>query len=86
MRIIPQVNRNGIRWTGDRAPGEVSMSEIKFHRIVDWNNSMYGLDKHASFEAGFSMSEEGGLFLQGRVIDSEGVEIFRSIDLKERLN
>jgi len=44
---------------------------------------MDGFDKHTSFEAGFSMSEEGGLFLQGRVIDSEGVEIFRSRDLRE---
>jgi len=74
----------GIGGTGDRAPGEASMSDIKFHRITDCNGSMHGLDLHTSFEAGFSMSEEGGLFLQGRVIDSEGVEIFRSSDLRER--
>lgn len=59
------------------------MSDINFHRITDCNGSMHGLDKHTRFEAGFYMSEEGGLFLQGRVIDSEGVEIFRNGDMRE---
>jgi hypothetical protein len=59
------------------------MSTINYHRIVDWNNSIHGLDKHTSFEAGFFMSEEKALFLQGRIVDSNGVEVFRSSDLRE---
>ena len=58
------------------------MNEIKFHRITDWNVSVYESDKHTSFEAGFFMSEEKALFLHWRAIDSNGVEIFRNADMR----
>lgn len=58
------------------------MSEINYRRITDWNCSIYGKDKHTSFEAGFSISEKV-LCLHGKIIDSNGVEVACSGDLRE---
>lgn len=58
------------------------MSEINYRRITDWNCSIYGQDKHTSFEAGFSIAEKV-LCLHGRIIDSNGVEVACSGDLRE---
>ncbi|MCU0535109.1 MAG: hypothetical protein MUD14_14575 [Hydrococcus sp. Prado102] len=44
------------------------MNEIAYHRIVDWNLSIDGLEKQTSFEAGFHLSEEKALLLCGRII------------------
>ncbi|MBW4623783.1 MAG: hypothetical protein KME17_31030 [Cyanosarcina radialis HA8281-LM2] len=60
------------------------MSEINYHRITDWNGSIHSLDNHTNFEAGFSTSENA-LFLHGRIIDSNGIEVARSGDLREFL-
>ena len=59
------------------------MNEITYRRITDWNNSLYGLDLHTSFEAGFQISEDKALIFSGRIIDSHGREIFRSRDLSD---
>jgi hypothetical protein len=61
------------------------MSETTWHRIVDWNRSIHGLEKQTSFEAGFYLSEEKALFLYGRIVDSNGLEIFRSGDVRDLL-
>jgi hypothetical protein len=58
------------------------MTEINYHRITDWNGSLHGMGKHTSFEAGFSTSGDA-LFFHGRIIDSNGVEVVRSSDLRE---
>lgn len=59
------------------------MSEYKFHRITDWNHDIYGLKKHTSFEAAFSIADDGALCLRGKVIDSDSREIFCSSDIRE---
>lgn len=58
------------------------MSETNYRRITDWNHSIHGWGKHTSFEAGFSISEQA-LFFRGRIIDSNGVEVVCSSDLRE---
>jgi len=58
------------------------MSEANYRRIIDWNHSIYGQGQQTSFEAGFSIFEQA-LFLHGKVIDSNGVEVARSSDLRE---
>lgn len=59
------------------------MSQPKFHRITDRNHSIYGLQKHTSFEAAFSVASDGSLCLCGRVLDSEHREIFCSSDIRD---
>ena len=59
------------------------MSEHKFHRITDRNYDIYGLKKHTSFEAAFSIADDGALCLRGKVIDSENREIFCSNDIRD---
>jgi hypothetical protein len=59
------------------------MSKIQFHRIADWNHSVYGLQNQTNFEAGFFLEKDRGLYLQGRVLDSNEKEIFSSGDLRD---
>jgi hypothetical protein len=59
------------------------MSEIQFYRISDWNQSVYDLQKHTNFEAGFFMDKGSRLFLRGRVLDSNEKEIFSSGDISD---
>lgn len=81
MLKLSEASRDRVFYT------EKKMNEIKFHRITDWNGSVYGLvvdglNKYTSFEAGFSISEEKALFLHWRAIDSNGGEIFRNTDMR----
>jgi hypothetical protein len=59
------------------------MSEIQFHRITDWNHSVYDLQNQTNFEAGFFLDKDGGLYLRGRVLDSNEKEIFSSGDARD---
>ncbi len=58
-------------------------TEIKWHCITDWNNSVYGLQKHTSFEATFELRDASFLYLLGKITDSEGKELFRSGDISD---
>jgi hypothetical protein len=61
------------------------MTEINYYRITDWNESFHDLNQYLSFEAGFYISEAEAAIFSGRVIDSQGQELFRSQALS-RLN
>ena len=57
--------------------------ERRWHRITDWNNSPYGLQKHTSFEAAFELRDASFLYLRGKITDADGKELFRSGDISD---
>ena len=59
------------------------MRDYSFRRITDWNHSIHCLKKHTSFEAAFSLDDDGAIYLRGKVIDSDNREIFCSNDIRE---
>jgi hypothetical protein len=59
------------------------VGEIQFYRLTDWNHSLHGSQNHTNFEAGFFLDKDGGLYLHGRVLDSNEKELFGSNGIRD---
>lgn len=77
--MLSRINRDSV----SLIPQRTSMIKQKVHRITDWNQDIYGLEKQTSFEAAFSIANDGALCLQGKIINADNREIFCSSDIRE---
>src|SRR5882724_8058346 len=67
------------------------MIEMKYHRITDWNSTFDGTlesieKRRMSFEAAFDLVPPKSIAIRGRLVDSNGVVVLRSMDTANSLS